>query len=115
MAKKTRNALPPVSLGVFRQMVYDCGAEMMSAGFNKDEIICRLMTLADYPIKPPTVKVIIEDGVPADVLTDAPAKVEIVDIDKDYEDREQLRAYRDQLYADKNLKSCDYTTADFKE
>lgn len=50
MAKKTRNALPPVSLGVFRQMVYDCGAEMMSAGFNKDEIICRLMTLADYPI-----------------------------------------------------------------
>ena len=73
MAKKTRNALPPVSLGVFRQMVYDCGAEMMSAGFNKDEIICRLMTLADYPIKPPTVKVIIEDGVPADVLTNAPA------------------------------------------
>lgn len=112
---KKKSSVSPVSLNVFRQMVYDCGAEMMSAGFDRDKMICRLMTLADCPIKTPTVKVIIEDGIPEDVLSDVPVDVEIVGIDKDYEDCNQLRAYRDRLYADKSLKSCDYTTADFKE
>lgn len=115
MTKKERKALPPVSLSVFRQMVYDCGAEMMAANFDKKEIVHRLMTLADCPIKAPTVKVIVEDGVPQDVLTDAPASVEIVCIDKDYEDYNQLKSYRDRLHEDKSLKSCDFEVADFKE
>ena len=115
MTKKERKALPPVSLSVFRQMVYDCGAEMMSANFDKKEIVHRLMTLADCPIKAPTVKVIIEDGVPQEVLADAPVDLEVVDIDEDYEDYDQLKNYRNRLYEDKNLKSCDFKVANFEE
>lgn len=114
MTKEEIKALPPVSLSVFRQMVYDCGAKMIG-DFDKTEIIHQLMTLADCPIKAPTVKVIIEDGVPQEVLADAPVDLEVVDIDKDYEDYDQLKNYRNRLYEDKNLKSCDFKVANFEE
>lgn len=63
------------------------------------------------------IKVIIENGIVQDVLTDATTApdVEIIDVDKDYEDYEKLEAYRDKQYKDATLHSCEYSVARFDE
>lgn len=62
------------------------------------------------------IKVIIHDGIVVDVLSDAKGlNIEILDIDKDYEDYEKLQDYESELYADPDLKSVDYSVAHFEE
>ena len=64
------------------------------------------------------IKIIMEDGIVTDVLSDdtrLPIDVEIVDICKDYEDYDDLVRYRDELYYDASyefLRNVSY--ADFK-
>ena len=115
MKNKEKKALTPISLEVYRQMVYDCGARLMEDGCDKTEIITRLIDLADRPIRMPNVKVIIEDGIASEVLADTPIEAEIISIDKDYEDYDKLRAYEDQLYKDESLKSVKFSSANFEE
>lgn len=61
------------------------------------------------------VKVIIRDGIVTEVLADAPVEVEVIDIDKDYEDYENLLTYESDLHEDTSLKSVDFTVAHFEE
>lgn len=61
------------------------------------------------------VKVIVHDGVVIGVLSTEEAEVEIVDIDKDYEDYEALKEYEQKLYDDPSLHEQDYTVARFDE
>lgn len=61
------------------------------------------------------VKVIIRDGIVQDVLSTEPVEIEIVDINKDYEDYDSLCEYESELYADESLKSQDFTVAHFEE
>lgn len=61
------------------------------------------------------VKVIIRDGIVSEVLTDGQADVEIIGIDKDYEDYDALCKYEQALYEDTSLKSVDFTVAHFGE
>lgn len=61
------------------------------------------------------VKVIIQDGIVQDVLSTEPVEVEIVDINKDYEDYEALCDYEQELYTDPALKSQDFTVSHFGE
>ena len=65
---------------------------------------------------PLQVKVILNEGIVEGVLKDqeTPVEVEVVDVNKDYDDYEQLRDYRAALYEDKSFRSCDYTTANFE-
>lgn len=59
--------------------------------------------------------VIIHDGIVSGARTDIaePLEVEVLDIDKDYEDYERLKEYEDQLYSDPALRSVDPTTVHF--
>lgn len=59
------------------------------------------------------VKVIIRDGIVQDVLSTEPVEIEIVDINKDYEDYDRLCEYENELYADETLKSQDFTVTHF--
>lgn len=59
------------------------------------------------------VKVIINDGIAVGVLADGDVDVEIVDVDKDYEDYEALKEYEEKLYGDTTLKEREYTVAHF--
>lgn len=59
------------------------------------------------------IKVIIYDGIVHEVLTTEPAEVEIVNIDRDYEDYEALCSYEQELYQDPALKSRPFTVARF--
>ena len=61
------------------------------------------------------VKVIIRDGIVQDVLSTEPVEIEIVDINKDYEDYDRLCEYENALYADETLNSQDFTVAHFGE
>lgn len=64
------------------------------------------------------IKVIIHDGIVTNVLADESAKevdVEIVDIDRDYEDYDELQEYEEELYGDKNLQEIGYSVANFGE
>ena len=61
------------------------------------------------------VKVIIMDGVVSDVLSDGDVDVEIVDVNKDYEDYDALVKRRDEVYEDETLKERDYKVANFIE
>lgn len=61
------------------------------------------------------IKVIINDGIATEVLADGPVEVEIVSIDKDYEDYEELLKYDEELHRDENLKNVDFTVAHFGE
>lgn len=67
--------------------------------------------------KPLQIKVVIEHGLVDAVLKDqdVPVKVEVVDLDRDYEDYDRLSDYRASLYADDSLKPCDYSVADFTD
>lgn len=62
-----------------------------------------------------TIKVIIHEGVVLDVLTDGEVDVEVIDIDKDYEDYEDLIQYEEELKKDPDLHSQDFTVARFSE
>ncbi len=59
------------------------------------------------------IKVIIHDGIVVDVLTTAPVDVEVLDIDRDYEDFDALTRYEEELRQDPELRSRDYTVAHF--
>lgn len=61
------------------------------------------------------VKIIICDGIVSDVLADGEVDVEVVAIDKDYEDYHALLRYEEELRQDPTLKSRDYTCAHFEE
>lgn len=61
------------------------------------------------------IKVIINDGIVTQVLADGQADVEIVGIDKDYEDYERLREYEQKLHKDGSLKNIDFVVAHFEE
>lgn len=117
MTKKEKKPVEPVSLGVYQQMVFDRAADLMAMADNADvkAVIERLLDMSDYPIKAPTVKVIIEDGIVQDVMSDASVDLEVVDVDSDCEDADKLREYRDQIYKDRNLKSIEFDFADFKD
>ena len=60
------------------------------------------------------VKVIIRSGIATEVLTDGEVELEVVDIDKDYEDYDKLRAYEEELHKDASLRSVDFTVAHFE-
>lgn len=63
------------------------------------------------------IKVIVNGGVTDEVLKslDIPVHVEVIGIDKEYEDYEQLCDYRDALYkTDSGYQKCDYTVAHFE-
>lgn len=61
------------------------------------------------------VKVIIRDGIVQSVLSTDPVEVEIVDIDKDYEDYDSLMAYEQELYNDSSLQEQEFTVAHFED
>lgn len=61
------------------------------------------------------VKVFIHDGIISEVLTDGQADVEIISIDKDYEDYDALCKYEQALYEDASLKSINFSTPHFEE
>lgn len=117
MTKKEKKPVEPVSLGVYQQMVFDRAADLIAMADNPDvkAVIERLLSMSNYPIKVPTVKVIIEDGIVQDVMSDASVDLEVVDVDSDCEDADKLLEYRDQIYKDKNLKSIEFDFADFKD
>lgn len=61
------------------------------------------------------VKVIINDGVAVGVLADGDVEVEIIDVDRDYEDSEYLEKYEEEVRSDPTLKEVEYTVAHFGE
>ena len=61
------------------------------------------------------VKVIIREGIIQDVLSTEPVEIEIIDLNKDYEDYDKLCEYESKLYADETLKSQDFTVVHFGE
>jgi len=61
------------------------------------------------------VKVIVHDGIVIGVLATDAVEVEVVDIDKDYEDYEALKEYEQKLYGDPSLHEQDYTVAHFED
>lgn len=63
------------------------------------------------------VKVIISDGIVEGVLKDAgaPVQVEVVEVDRNYENYEALEEYREELYKDRTLVPCDYVVAGLEE
>lgn len=61
------------------------------------------------------IKVIINNGVVTEVLSDGQADVEIVSIDKDYADYGKLRTYERELHEVSSLKSIDFSVANFED
>lgn len=59
------------------------------------------------------VKVVIHDGIVTSVLTSSPVDIEILDIDKDYEDYDALVQYEEELWSNPLLQSQDFTVAHF--
>ena len=51
MEKDKKKALSPVSLGLYRQWIFDCAARLMESDCTKEEIANRLIDLSDYPIQ----------------------------------------------------------------
>lgn len=66
--------------------------------------------------KPLDIKVIMDRGILETVLKDQhiPVHVEVVYVDPDYEDYEQLEAYKNELYKDPAFFECDYTSCHFE-
>lgn len=65
------------------------------------------------------IKVIIRDGIVENVLakdvSNGQPNVEIVSVDKDYEDHEQLKDYAEALYTDPAYQEYPFTSASFRE
>lgn len=51
MNKSKKCALTPVSMGVYRQWVFDCAARLMESDCTKEEIADRLIFLSDFPTR----------------------------------------------------------------
>lgn len=130
MKKEEKKTLPPVSLKKYQRWVFECGAKLMEDTCDKKEIVNRLIDLSNYPIRDdacavseketdraaiPRVKVIIEGGITSEVLADCPVELEVVNIDKDYEDYDRLRDYEVKLHEDKSLMQIDFSSANFEE
>ena len=75
----------------------------------------RVCSLQNREMKNARVKVIIRSGVPEVVLADGDVDVEIIDIDKDYDDYEALCKRKHEVLDDKSLHSIDFVTANFEE
>lgn len=65
------------------------------------------------------IKVIIRNGIVESVLakdvSNAQPNIEIVPVDKDYEDYEQLRDYAETMYSDPDYQEYPFTSASFRE
>ena len=64
------------------------------------------------------IKIIIRDGIVESVLTDdtkIPIEVEVIEVDKDFEDYAELRDYAETLYGDARYAEVHTTFADFKQ
>ena len=61
------------------------------------------------------VKVVIEDGIITDVLSDGEAEVEIIDVNVDYEDYDALCKRRQEVLEDDMLHEIDFTVTKFEE
>lgn len=61
------------------------------------------------------IKVIIQDGIVTEVLADGAADVEVIDIDRDYEDYEALIQYAEKVRQNPMLVSQAYTVAGFEK
>lgn len=59
------------------------------------------------------VKVIIHDSIVVDVLATAQIELEVVDIDRDYEDYDALLRYEEKIRQDPEFQRRDYTVAHF--
>lgn len=66
--------------------------------------------------QPLDIKVIMDRGILESVLKDqhVPVHVEVVHVDPDYEDYEQLEAYKNELYKDPAFFECDYSSCHFE-
>lgn len=128
MTKNEKKARHPVSLEVYRQLIHDYATTLMGSDCDKEQVMNRLIDLANYPILDaggaagkeagtavPKVKVIIDCGVVSEVLADSLVDLEVINIDEDYDDCDQLRAYEEKLHEDKSLKQIDFTSANFEE
>ncbi len=107
------------TIGWYKQAVLDGAlikAEVVTGSFSSltSEIIHDAPLHNQTPID---VKVIIDNGVVECTLQNStyPVNVEIIDIDKDYEDYAELDAYRTKLYKDASYTECEYTTANFEK
>ena len=61
------------------------------------------------------VKVVIEDGIITDVLSDGEAEVEIIDVNVDYEDYDALCKRRQEVLEDDTRHVIDFTVTKFEE
>ena len=61
------------------------------------------------------VKVVIEDGIITDVLSDGEAEVEIIDVNVDYEDYDALCKRRQEVLEDDTLHEIDFTVTKLEE
>lgn len=61
------------------------------------------------------IKVVIQDGIVTEVLADGTADVEVIDIDRDYEDYEALIQYAEKVRENPMLVSQAYTVAGFEK
>lgn len=59
------------------------------------------------------VKIVIHGGIVTGVLTSSHMDIEILDIDKDYEDYAALAQYEEELWSNPLLQSQDFTVAHF--
>ena len=60
-------------------------------------------------------KVVIEDGIITDVLSDGEAEVEIIDVNVDYEDYDALCKRRQEVLEDDTLHEIDFTVTKVEE
>lgn len=105
----------------YRDSLFD--EDRADAMYQMNEIIDKLAhmdvdSLMKSALAPMDVKVMIENGVVEQVLTNnssVPLKVEVVDVDTDLVIADKLAAYRDSIYADPSFKACDYSVTDFDE
>lgn len=61
------------------------------------------------------VKVVIEEGIITNVLSDGEAEVEIIDVNVDYDDYDALCKRRDEVLGDDTLQEIDFTVTKFEE
>lgn len=61
------------------------------------------------------VKVVIEEGIITNVLSDGEAEVEIIDVNIDYDDYDALCKRRDEVLEDNTLQEIDFTVTKFEE
>lgn len=61
------------------------------------------------------VKVVIEEGIITNVLSDGEADVEIIDVNVDYDDYVALCKRRDEVLEDDTLQEIDFTVTKFEE